>query len=180
MRPVTIWDAPSSQSTHDMTASWPGGFGSMRHARTEPCRSRVRVDPSPTRRLMPNGHRSRPLWLGRPLHTRGFAAVVMSVALAACDAFGPMACTSELRIAFQPQGEQRLVVGASFTASVALSSCGGREHLRDTVTWSARDTLVVRVDSATGRVTARAPGSTTVEARGARYGPLGGMLVRVE
>ena len=101
-------------------------------------------------------------------------------ALGACDgSFLGTACTDELRTDLQPRGEQQIAVGTGFTATIALSTCGGRERLHDTFTWSARDTLVVRVDAATGRVTGRAPGSTAVEVRGARYGAVGTIPVAV-
>jgi len=105
---------------------------------------------------------------------------LVAVALGACDgSVLGTACTDELRTDLQPRGEQQIAVGTGFTATVALSTCGGRERLSDTFTWAARDTLVVRVDVATGRVTGRAPGSTAVDVRGARYGPVGTIPVTV-
>jgi hypothetical protein len=105
--------------------------------------------------------------------------LLAALALVACDGLTGADCTLELGIDLRPRGEQQLAVGASFTGSVALSSCGGRERLSDTFAWSGRDTLVVRVEAATGRVTGRAPGSTFVDVRGTRYGPLGTIPVVV-
>lgn len=102
------------------------------------------------------------------------------VAFGACDgSVLGTTCTDELRTDLQPRGEQQITVGTGFTATIALSTCGGRERLSDTFTWAARDTLVVRVDPATGRVTGRAPGSTSVDVRGARYGAVGTIPVTV-
>ncbi len=97
------------------------------------------------------------------------------VLLAACA--DPI-CTMELGIRYVP-GDTTIAVGQSFTASVALSSCGGREHPSDVFTWRAQDTTVVTVDSKTGRVTGRAPGETWVEATGQTYGFVGGPHVVV-
>lgn len=103
-------------------------------------------------------------------------AGVAVLSLTACDgSIGSIlgfACTSELRIDLQPRGEQQIDVGSGFTPSVELSSCGGREQLSDTFSWSAQDTAIARVDPSTGRVTGRSPGSTLVEVQGRRYGRL--------
>jgi hypothetical protein len=105
------------------------------------------------------------------------AAVLM---LSACDGgLTGSNCTDELRVAIQPSGAQQVAVGAAFTATIALSTCGGSKTVSDTFTWSARDTLVVRVEPATGRVTGRSPGATSVDVRGTRYGALGTVPVAV-
>lgn len=118
---------------------------------------------------------------GRPL--RGgvrFALVAVLLALGGCDgSLTGYNCTDELRVAIQPRGEQQIAVGAAFTASAALSTCGGSKPVSDTFTWSARDTLVVRVEPATGRVTGRSLGSTAVDVRGTRYGAIGTVPVTV-
>ena len=88
-------------------------------------------------------------------------------------------CTDELRTDLQPRGEQQIAVGTGFTGTIALSTCGGSKRVSDTFTWAARDTLVVRVDPASGRVTGRAPGATFVDVRGARYGAVGTVPVTV-
>jgi hypothetical protein len=111
---------------------------------------------------------SRSSFIGRPTLRRArFLVAVIALGVACNDPTGD--CTLELGIDLRPQGEQRLAVGASFTGTVALSSCGGRQRVRDTFVWSGRDTLVVQVDAGTGRVTGRSPGSTLVEVRGTRY-----------
>lgn len=89
------------------------------------------------------------------------------------------ACTQELGIHYTP-AETTLVVGQTFTPSVALSSCGGRERLTDVFDWQVEDEAVASVDRASGRVTARAPGETAVVATGAHYGRLGGVRLVVK
>ncbi len=98
----------------------------------------------------------------------------------ACDGLTGADCTLELGVDLRPKGEQRLAVDGSFTGTIALSSCGGRERLKDTFAWSARDTVVVRVEAATGRVTGRSPGTTFVDVRGAQYGTVGTIPVVVQ
>ena len=88
------------------------------------------------------------------------------------------ACTLELRVDLRPP-EQTIAVGQAFTATVELSSCGGRERLTDRFTWQARDPAVVDVDAATGRITGRAPGETLVEVVGRKYGRVGAVRVTV-
>lgn len=101
----------------------------------------------------------------------------IGAALPGCD--DPItACTRELRIALAPR-DTTIAVGESFLATVALSSCGGREHVTDTFTWTTRDPAVAEVDPTTGRVTGRAPGTTAVEVSGAHYGRLGALGVTV-
>ena len=108
-----------------------------------------------------------------------FTALALTV-LEACDArFLGTACTDELRVDLQPAGEQQIAVGGGFSPRITLSTCGGRERLSDTFTWSARDTVVARVDPGTGRVTGRSPGSTAVDVRGTRYGAVGTIPVVV-
>ena len=109
-------------------------------------------------------------------------AAALALALVACrnpaEPEEGTVCTLELRAELSPR-DTTLVVGASFTPSVALSSCGGRKRLTDSVTWAAADGAVVSVDPATGRTTARGVGETRVEATGARYGRVGGIAVTV-
>jgi hypothetical protein len=51
--------------------------------------------------------------------------------------------------------------------------------LSDTFTWSSLDPNVVQVIASTGRISAVGIGETTVEAVGARYGPIGGIRIVV-
>ncbi|MCC6929410.1 MAG: hypothetical protein IT359_10510 [Gemmatimonadaceae bacterium] len=54
--------------------------------------------------------------------------------------------------------------GDSFYRSIQLQSCGGRKRWNPATFWRAVDTLVLHVDSATDRITARAVGKTDVVA----------------
>lgn len=107
-------------------------------------------------------------------------AMLLALALAGCDGapFGPTPCTLELRVEYTPS-DTTVSTGSQFDATVALSSCGGREKLRDTFVWSSQDADVARVDALSGRVTAVSPGSTTIRAAGKKYGAVGGLSITV-
>ena len=111
-------------------------------------------------------------------HAIWLSAFVALLVGTACSDSLTMACTRELLVSLVP-ADTTIVVGESFTASVALSSCGGRQHLSDTFVWEARDSTVVSVNSATGRITGRSPGETWVYATGDSYGTVGGSYVVV-
>lgn len=99
--------------------------------------------------------------------------------VAGCDLVSPgPACTRELRVDLRPP-EQTITVGQTFSATVELASCGGRERLSDSFTWQARNPAIVEVDAAAGRITGKAPGATLVEVSGRQYGRLGGVSVTV-
>jgi uncharacterized protein YjdB len=72
-------------------------------------------------------------------------------------------CTDELGVNLTPT-ETTMNVGQSVTASLELTSCGGRKRWRPTVVWLTQDTAIVRVDSIGGRITGRATGSARVTA----------------
>ena len=111
---------------------------------------------------------------------RVLAAIVAGLVASGCARVPEpiAACTQELRIHFTP-AETTLVVGQAFTPSVELASCGGTQRLTDVYVWKVEDQGVASVNSATGRVTGRAPGETVVVATGARYGQLRGVRVVV-
>lgn len=88
------------------------------------------------------------------------------------------ACTSELRVVSSP-GDTTVSVGASFTASVKLSSCGGAVQLSDTFAWRSSDLSIVSVGATSGVVTARASGQANLYATGLTYGPVGFIRVTV-
>ena len=73
-------------------------------------------------------------------------------------------CASDLRITPEP-ADTSLVVGQRFTADVHLYECHGQKELNAVLRWSAEDSTVVRVDSISGVVTARAPGRSTIFAQ---------------
>lgn len=119
----------------------------------------------------------------RPQRGRIRAAVALFLFLApltlvACDDSLGGFCTAELRVHLVP-ADTTIAVSQAFTASVALSTCGGRQQLSDTFTWRSQDVAVVSVDSTTGRVTGRGPGETWVQATGQRYGLVDGPRVVV-
>jgi hypothetical protein len=72
-----------------------------------------------------------------------------------------------------------LNVGQSFVSNIALSSCGGRQKVEDTFTWTVSDPTVLEVEAATGLVKARAVGDARVSIRGAIYGGVGALTVTV-
>lgn len=84
----------------------------------------------------------------------------------------------ELRVNQSP-GDTTVSVGASFTASVKLSGCGGRKQLSDTFTWHSSDSSIVSVGTTSGVVAARAAGQADVNATGAEYGSVGHFRVTV-
>ena len=107
----------------------------------------------------------------------------LSLVLAGCAGCSSVvdSCTGELRINLVPRS-RAIVVGESFTPSMELSSCGGQRRLTDVVRWrlaDPADTLVVRTDSITGRVTGLRPGSARVQVSGAVHGRLGEVEVIV-
>lgn len=117
----------------------------------------------------------------RPRRSTGAVLTLVLAAgtMASCDLVGPgRACTRELRVDLRPP-EQTITVGQTFTATVELSSCGGRERLSDSFTWQAQDPAIVEVDAAAGRITGKAAGETVVEVSGRKYGRVGVVRVTV-
>ena len=107
-----------------------------------------------------------------------FTAALLALASISCSSppFGN--CTDELRVRLTPR-DTSVVVGATFQASVALSTCGGGKRVSDAFTWSSLDLNVVRVDATTGRVTAAGAGESAVDVVGARYGAVGRIRIVV-
>ena len=97
------------------------------------------------------------------------AAAVLVTVLPACSIFGPRACTDELVTQVDPR-TRTVQVGATYTATASAWTCGGKERLPDEWRYYAEDSTIARVDSITGRVTARAAGATAIRARGRTYG----------
>ena len=107
------------------------------------------------------------------------ALAFVAVTAASCDLLSPRrVCTQELRVDLRPP-EQTITVGQTFTATVELSSCGGRERLSDSFAWQAQDPAMVEVDAAAGQITGKAPGETLVEVSGRKYGRVGAVRVTV-
>jgi hypothetical protein len=98
-----------------------------------------------------------------------FGATVIAVPVAAaCSIFEPV-CTDDLSYRVAPTANT-IAVGESFTPTAEFRGCRGRERLEDTISWSVADSAIARVDATTGLVTGRSPGTTGVQARGAKYG----------
>ena len=89
--------------------------------------------------------------------------------LGACDTGILGVCTDELLSRVDPRS-RTLRVGESYVATASAWTCGGTKRLSDEWEFFVADTTIARVDSRTGRVTARSVGATEVGARGARYG----------
>ena len=78
-----------------------------------------------------------------------------------CGVLGPEACTSDLSWRVTPE-EAQLAVGESSIARAEAFGCGGREPLDEDMRWTSADPAVASVDPMTGRITAEAPGNTTI------------------
>ena len=103
-------------------------------------------------------------------HRLSLAVVACVSLLAGCDPasiFG--GCSDDLLTRVEPSS-RTLHVGETFTAAASAWGCGGTKVLSDEWRYFVVDTTIARVDSLTGRVTARAVGTTAVGARGTRYG----------
>ena len=98
------------------------------------------------------------------------AVAALCAGLSGCNT--PTVCPSDLRLHVSP-AERTIAVGESFTATAEALGCGGTRRLSEAWVWRVADTAVVRVDSLSGRITGRAPGSAFVEAHGRTYGYLG-------
>lgn len=123
-------------------------------------------------RLTPPMTRSHPD-LGRPVRPFVLAGLALTglalASLASLGCSGATATCDMLNASVSPSGPQQLAVGQSLTARLTYTGgCAGgaRTRLTDTITWTARDTTVVRVEAATGLITGRAPGSTVVVGQG--------------
>jgi hypothetical protein len=106
-------------------------------------------------------------------------ALGLTLTASACSSPSPFgACTEELRVRLTPQ-DTAVAEGSAFSATAALSSCGGKQELEDSFTFQSSDVSVAAVDSASGRVTAIGSGRADINVVGERYGPVGRILVTV-
>lgn len=108
------------------------------------------------------------------LHRRvGLAALVtaMSAAAAACSRADdtPTVCPSDLRFVTTPT-TRTVRSGESFVAQAQAFGCAGTKLLDEIFVWRSDDSTIARVDSVSGLITGRSPGSTLVRAFGRRYG----------
>ena len=106
-------------------------------------------------------------------------AVLWLGSLFAVSSCGLLPCgADDLDIRFVPS-EVTLTVGQTQAARVELGACHFNRSLTDRITWTSDDLTIASVDSLSGKITARASGSTTVRARGETYHDLGGVRVTV-
>lgn len=104
------------------------------------------------------------------------AGIVVGVALAVpalfggCGGLGPEVCTDELGWRVHPT-EANLMVGESTTAEAEAFTCGGKQSVQVDVRWTSENPAVAGVDETTGRITAKAAGTTKI--RGEDVGPYG-------
>ena len=101
----------------------------------------------------------------KPRHYVGLASLLASTS---CSLVSPCG-SDDLSYRVTPS-DRAIVVGERFTPQAEFLGCRGREVLRDAITWRARDTTIVRVDTNSGEVRGVATGTTFVEWKGARYG----------
>ena len=113
---------------------------------------------------------------------RRTAPLLMAGAVALLGCREATVCPADLRVRVTP-ADRTVAVGESFTATAEAFGCGGTERLPETWVWTTVDVDVdvVEVDSLTGRITGRMPGTAFVGVRGRTYGPSGaGVRVTVQ
>jgi len=106
-----------------------------------------------------------------------FASLVLLVTATGCSRLTRM-CTAELGVRVSPR-DTTVALGSSLRPVVQLTSCGGAQHLTDNIAYLSSDPAVVRVDSASGTLTALRVGSATISVTGATYGSLGVMRLTI-
>lgn len=107
-----------------------------------------------------------------------FLSVSVSAAGAGCTQLLAPNCTDELRVQLSPR-DTTVSVGSTFTATVSLSTCGGRERLADTFTYASTNPAATTVNATTGRVDAVGVGQADIVITGQRYGTVGRARVTV-
>lgn len=82
-----------------------------------------------------------------------------------CSGCGDRVCAGVEMVRAVP-GDTTIHVGDSFTMRAEEGGSCDEVHITDphpvSLTWTTRDTLIVQVDSTTGRVTGRSPGDAHV------------------
>jgi hypothetical protein len=90
---------------------------------------------------------------------RWLCAFGIAVGAAAC---GKEVCPVELEIGVTPH-DTTITIGQSFTAKLlSITTCPSVDTTVVAAHWKASDTLVVNLDTLTGRVTGRSPGNASV------------------
>jgi len=103
-------------------------------------------------------------------------ALATAVAVAACsDSAAGLNCVNRALIVDLRPIDTVVVVGAQFQASATVYCVGG-----GVVTWRSSDTSVVRVDAATGLVTAISLGTAFADAHHDHYWHIGRVIVTVK
>jgi hypothetical protein len=87
-------------------------------------------------------------------------------------------CTLELGIRVTPPAIV-IPVGGQSAPRVQLWTCGGHVQLTDELRWRSTDTLIARVDSASGLTTGVREGRATVLVSGRKYAHVGAIRVTV-
>ncbi len=105
------------------------------------------------------------------------APVAALLMLAGCESLTPT-CPDDLRVVRSPV-DTTIRVGQTFTPFFQFRGCGGRKALDDVLTFTSSDEAVLGVESQTGRATAVAPGTATIEVSGATYGGVWPIAVTV-
>jgi hypothetical protein len=106
-----------------------------------------------------------------------FASLLLLVTVTGCSRL-TKACTAELGVRVSPR-DTTVAVGSALRPVVQLTSCGGAQYVTDHIAYSSSDPAVVRVDSASGTLTALRVGSATISVSGATYGSLGVMRIAI-
>lgn len=89
-------------------------------------------------------------------------ALLLAGSAACGEAVQPVNCPDDLRYVVSPDSST-LAVGQSFIPLVTALGCGGTEVLESPKWhWRSSDSLVVRIDSASGRATAQSAGAATI------------------
>lgn len=90
--------------------------------------------------------------------------------VASCSSIAGLGgCSDDLTTRVEPSA-RAVRVGESYGVAASAWGCRGTKRLSDDWRYAVGDTAVARVDSVSGRVTARAARQTDVRARGRVYG----------
>ena len=117
--------------------------------------------------------------MNRSRACRIVATALLSLGTAGCSVLlDPTSCTQELRVQVTPR-DTTVSVGNTFTPSVTLSSCGGKERLSDSFTYETTNPAAATVHPNTGRVTATGAGQADIRITGQRYGQVAQIRVTV-
>jgi hypothetical protein len=97
-----------------------------------------------------------------------FTISIVGATISAVTATG-CGCDADLATRVSP-AQVIIQVGEAFTPTLRFFGCGNTEPLNDVIRWSTPDTLIITVDSISGRTVGRARGEATVVGKGRTYG----------